>query len=146
MVRIYGYKIKGLPFLIGFVVTVIFFVIAFDNFNIAINQNLTIAIFGFGLMSGGFVSMWMKGILHQGHFSIVVGIIFLVIAIIILYGVSSFAMLDKDTGEIIMKEKLWDLTPQESGIFVLLGVVGFFSLVSGVKQMMGSQYFWGMKR
>ncbi len=45
-----------------------------------------------------------------------------------------------------MKEKLWELSVQESGVFILLIVVGFASLISGLKQMMGSQYFWGMKR
>ncbi len=79
MVKIFGHKIKGLPFLIAFVITIIFFVVVFDIVGIPINQNLTIAIFGFGLMSGGLVSIWMKGILHQGHFSIVVGLIFIVI-------------------------------------------------------------------
>lgn len=145
MVRIFGRRIKGLPFLIAFVITIIFFVVVFDIVGIPINQNLTIAIFGFGLMSGGLVSIWMKGILHQGHFSIVVGLIFMVIGSVMFFGVFSFAYTDVD-GEIKMKEKLWDLSVQESGVFILLIVVGFASLVSGLKQMMGSQYFWGMKR
>lgn len=145
MVRIFGHRIKGLPFLIAFVITIIFFVVVFELVGIPINQNLTIAIFGFGLMSGGLVSIWMKGILHQGHFSIVVGLIFIVIGGVMFYGVFSFAYTDEN-GDIQMKEKLWDLSAQESGVFILLIIVGFFSLVSGLKQMMGSQYFWGMRR
>jgi len=77
--RIKGYKIRGLPFLITFIITVVFFVVAFDFFGIEFNDRVTIAVLGFGLMSGGFVSMWRKGLLHQGHFSIIVGLIFLVL-------------------------------------------------------------------
>lgn len=145
MVRIFGHRIKGLPFLIAFVITIIFFVVAFELTGIPINENLTIAIFGFGLMSGGFVSMWMRGILHQGHFNIIVGLIFIVVGAVMFYGVFSFAYTD-EYGDIQMKEKLWELTAQESGVFILLMIVGFVSFVSGLKQMMGSQYFWGMKR
>jgi len=145
LVRIFGRRIKGLPFLIAFVITIIFFVIAFELVGIPVNENLTIAIFGFGLMSGGFVSMWMRGILHQGHFSIIVGLIFIVIGGVMFYGVFSFAYTD-ESGEIQMKEKLWELTAQESGVFILLMIVGVASFISGLKQMMGSQYFWGMKR
>ncbi len=144
MVRIRGYKIRGLPFLIGFVVTVIFFVIAFDIIGIEINDNITIAIFGFGLMTGGFISMWRKGLLHQGHFSIIVGLIFLVIGVTFVLG--SFDVPVKDeTGNIIVHERQWKLTPQEIGVFVLLAVVGGFSLVSGIKQAFANQYFWGRR-
>ncbi len=144
MVRIKGYKIRGLPFLIGFLVTVIFFVIAFDFIGIQINDNVTIAIFGFGLMTGGFISMWRKGLLHQGHFSIIVGLIFLVVGIVFVGG--SFDVPVKDTdGTIIVHEKQWQMSPQEVGVFVLLAVVGAFSLVSGIKQAFQNQYFWGRR-
>jgi len=144
MVRIRGYKIRGLPFLIGFLVTVIFFVVAFDFIGIEINDKVTIAIMGFGLMTGGFISMWRKGLLHQGHFSIIVGLIFLVIGLVFVAG--SFDVPVKDeTGNIIVHEKQWKMTPQEVGVFVLLAVIGGFSLVSGIKQAFANQYFWGRR-
>jgi len=103
------------------------------------------AIIGFGLMTGGFISMWRKGLLHQGHFSIIVGLIFLVVGIVFVAGSFDVPVKDDD-GNIIVHERQWKMTPQEVGVFILLAVIGFFSLVSGVKQALGSQYFWGMRR
>jgi len=143
--RILGHRIIGIPFAITFLITVIFFWIIFNYFAIEINQNMTIAILGIALMSGGFVSMWRKGILHQGHFSLVVGLIFVIVAGIMTVGAFNIPY-KNDQGQIIVVNKLWDLTPQEVGIFLLLGIVGILSFVSGLKQMFGAGYFWGMKR
>ncbi len=136
---------RGIPFLIGVVVTVVFFVIAFDQIGIEFTENITIAVFGFGLMTGGFISMWRKGMLHQGHFSIIVGIIFLVIGIVFVGG-SFDVPVKNDDGGITVYEKQWKMTPQEIGVFVLLAVVGGFSLVAGVKQAFQNQWQWGWKR
>jgi len=96
-------------------------------------------------MSGGLTSNWRRGILHQGHFSIIVGLIFIVIGGVMFYGVFSFAYTDAD-GNIQHKEKLWDLTETESGIFILLVIVGIVSFVAGTNQMFQNQYQWGLKR
>jgi hypothetical protein len=133
------------PFLSGFLVTIIFFLIAFDYFGIEVNQDLALGIILIGLINGGFVSLWRLGKIHQGHFGMVIGFIFIIVAIIILYGVFSFAYTD-DNGQIQMKQKLWDLTPQQSGVFVLIGVLGVFSLVTGIKLALQNAYFWGMGR
>lgn len=145
MVRIKGYKLRGIPFLIGVVVTVVFFVIAFDQVGIEFTDKITIAVFGFGLMTGGFISMWRKGMLHQGHFSIIVGIIFLVIGVVFVGG-SFDVPVKNDAGGITVYERQWMMTPQEIGVFVLLAVVGGFSLVAGVKQAFQNQWQWGWKR
>jgi len=133
-----------LPFVIGFLVTVIFFFIIFDHFGIEINDDLTLGIILIALVVGGFIHLWRMGRLHQGHFSTVIGIIFIIVAVVLLYGVASFAYTD-DFGNIQMKEKLWNLTPQESGVFVLVGVLGVFSLVAGIKLALQNQYFWGRR-
>jgi len=145
MVRIRGYKVKGLPFLFGFVVTVIIFVVIFDQVGIEFNDKIMIAILGFGLMVGGFISMWRRGILHQGHFQIVTGLIFLFVGLVFFAGSFDVPMKDEN-GNIILHEKFWKLTPQESGVFLLLAIVGFFSLVSGIKLSWSNQYFWGSRR
>jgi len=145
MVRIRGYKIRGIPFLIGFLVTIIFFFVIFDQFDIEINNDLTLGIIIIALVNGGFVTLWSLGRIHQGHFGMVIGIIFIVVAVVLLFGVASFAYTDKD-GNIQLKEKLWDLTPQESGVFVLVGVLGVFSLITGIKLSLQNAYFWGMGR
>lgn len=143
--RIKGIKIRGIPFFSTIIITVVFFLIAFSYFEIEVNSNLFIAILLVGAISGGFVSMWKKGIVHQGHFSIVVGIIAIATSLTFLFGIGSFSYLDEN-GEINRYENLWSFTPQESGVFILVGVLGFLSLVSGVREAMGSQYLWGIKR
>lgn len=143
--RIRGYKIRGLPFLITVAITIVFFVIVFDHFDIEINGNMVFAILLIGVISGGFVSMWMKGWLHEGHFSIVVGIIAITVSVTFLFGIVSFNFTDDD-GMVQSREKLWTLAPQESGVFVLVGVLGVFSLISGVNQAMSNQFLWGLKR
>jgi len=133
------------PFLAGFLVTIIFFFIVFDNFGIEINEDLTLGIIFIALISGGFVSLWRLGKIHQGHFSMVIGIIFIVVAVVLLYGVASFAYTDED-GNIQMKEKLWTMTAQQSGVFVLVGVLGVLALITGIKLALQNAYFWGMGR
>jgi amino acid transporter len=140
MVRV----ISFLPFVIGFAVTIIFFFVIFGQFDIEINGDLTVGIILIALIVGGFIHLWKMGSLHQGHFSTVIGVIFIIVAVVLLYGVASFAYTDEN-GEIQMKEKLWDLTPQESGVFVLIGVLGVFSLVTGIKLALQNQYFWGRR-
>ena len=143
--RIRGYKIKGVPFFITMIITLIFFYVVFTHFEIEINTNVILAILLIGVIAGGFVSMWQKGILHQGHFSIVVGILAISVGVIFLYGIASFNFVD-EFGDIVSHEKLWTLKPQESGVFVLLVIVGIFSLIGGVKQALANQYQWGLKR
>jgi len=136
--------LSALPFLIGFLVTLIFFFVIFAHFEIEINDDLTLGIILISLIVGGFIHLWKMGRLHQGHFSTVVGVIFIIVALVLLYGVVSFAYTDED-GQIQMKEKLWNLTPQQSGVFVLVGVLGVFSLVTGIKLALQNQYFWGRR-
>ncbi len=133
-----------LPFLIGFFVTIIFFFIIFHQFGIEINDDLALGIILIALVVGGFIHLWRMGRLHQGHFSTVIGIIFIIVAVVLLYGVASFAYTD-EFGNIQMKEKLWNLTPQESGVFVLIGVLGVFALITGIKLALQNQYFWGRR-
>lgn len=136
--------LKVLPFLIGFLVTVIFFFVVFDQFEIEINDDLTLGIILIALIVGGFIHLWSMGKLHQGHFSTVIGVIFIIVAVVLLYGVLSFAYTDEN-GEIQMKQKIWNLTPQQSGVFVLVGVLGVFALVAGIKLALQNQYFWGRR-
>ncbi len=143
--RVRGYKIKGVPFFITLIITVIFFYVTFSYFEIEINTNVILATILIGAIAGGFVSMWQKGILHQGHFSIVVGLLAISVGVIFLYGIASFNYLD-EFGQIVSHEKLWTLKPQESGVFVLLVIIGIFSFIGGVKQALANQYQWGLKR
>ena len=136
--------LKVLPFVIGFIVTLIFFFVIFDHFEIEINDDLRLGIILIALIVGGFIHLWKMGRLHQGHFSTVIGIIFIIVAVVLLYGVASFAYTDED-GQIQMKEKLWNLTPQQSGVFVLVGVLGVFALITGIKLALVNQYFWGRR-
>ena len=61
------------------------------------------------------------------------------------YGTFTYSSIDPDTGLIVQKEQMWDLTPQESGVFVLLIVVGILSIVSGMKQIFANSYWWGRR-
>lgn len=143
--RIKGYKIRGIPFLITLIITIIFFVVVFSFFGIEITNNIFLAILLLGAISGGFVSMWVRGMLHQGHFSIVVGVLAIAVGVTFLYGVGSFSYLD-DNGEIQKHEELWKLTPQQSGVFILVVIAGIFSLIGGIKQAMANQWSWGWSR
>lgn len=143
--RYRGYKIKGIPMLITIIITFIFFFVVFTYFGIEINNNVIIAILLIGIISGLFVTMWQKGKIHQGHFSIITGIIAIAVGVTFLYGIASFNYLDEE-GQITTHEKLWDLTPQESGVFVLLVIVGIFSLIGGSKQALANQWSWGWSR
>lgn len=98
-----------------------------------------------GAISGGFVIMWSKGHIHQGHFSIIVGLIAIAVGVTFLYGIASFNYID-DTGSIVSHEKLWTLSPQESGVFVLLVIIGILSLVGGSKEALRNQWSWGWSR
>lgn len=135
-----------IPFLSGFIVTIIFFVIVFQYFGIDFTDKLVLAVLGFGLMIGVMVSFWKRGIFHQGHFPITTGFIFVVIGFVMFYGTFTYNEIDKSTGEIVKKPQMWDLTPQESGAFILLIIVGILSMVGGVKTMFANSYNWGLKR
>lgn len=143
--RVFGHRIIGLPMIITFASTIIFLVIVFGQVGIEINQNMTIAIVGFALISGGFVSLWRKGKLHQGHFPIIVGLIFMIVGIVVAVGAFTIPYKNQQ-GVYIIIEKLWDLSPQEVGVFILLGLVGFLLFIFGMKQMFRAGYFWGTKR
>ncbi len=76
--------------------------------------------------------------------SIIVGLIFLVVGIVFVAGSFDVPVKD-DNGQITIHERQWKMTPQEVGVFVLLAVVGAFSLISGIKQAFMNQYFWGRR-
>lgn len=133
------------PFTVGFVATLIFFFVVFDYFGIELTNWLILAILGFGLMHGAIVTASRRGIFHEGHMSILFGAIFLIIGSVLVYGTLTFDYFDED-GNKHTKEQLWDLTEQETGVFILLAIIGIWSIVGGIKQMMGYSYLWGIKR
>ena len=144
--RIFRMRMPKIPkwFLAGFILTLIFFPIAFAYFGIEFTDKLWIAVFGFAIMSGVLASFWGRGWFHQGHTPVVVGFIFIVVGLVIVYGTFEFPFTN-DAGEIEVKKQMWDLTPNESAVFVLLIVVGVLSVVSGMKQIFANSYWWGRR-
>ncbi len=132
-------------FLSGFIATLIFFPIAFAYFDIEFTDKLWVAVLGFALLSGILTSFWGRGWFHQGHTPVVVGFIFVVVGLVLTYGTFTYTTIDNSTGELVVKEQMWDLTPQESGVFVLLIVAGVLSIVSGMKQIFANSYWWGRR-
>jgi len=131
-------------FLSGFILTLIFFPIAFAHFGIEFTDKLWIAVFGFAFMSGVLASFWGRGWFHQGHTPVVVGFIFVVIGGIIVYGTFDFPYTNS-AGEIIHNEQMWNLTPHETAVFILLIVVGILSMVTGMQQIFANSYWWGRR-
>lgn len=140
-----GRKVRGLTFIAGFVMTILFYVIVFDFVQIEFTDELWTLVVGLALFSGTLMFLNKKGIFHEGHFSIVVGMLFIVTGILMFYGTFSFNYVD-DNGVIQTKEQLWSLSNQQSGAFILLAGIGVWSLLGGVRQMMGYSYLWGIKR
>ena len=136
---------KGFKFLIYFVLTVIGFAIIFDYMGIQLNNKMILAILAFGVLIAGMISMYTRGIFHQGHLPVLMGIAFIAVGGLMFWGTLTYTYTD-DEGRSQIKEQLWDLTPQESGVFILLIIVGISSTISGFKTMMGASYFWGMSR
>ena len=132
-------------FLGGFIVTFIFFILAFEYLDIDFTDKLWFAVLGFSLMSGILASFWGRGWFHQGHTPVVVGFIFVVVGLVMFYGTFTYSSIDPVTGEIVQKEQMWDLTPQEAGAFVLLIILGLLSIVSGMKQIFANSYWWGRR-
>lgn len=133
------------PFIAGFLVSFVFFIIAFGIFNINITDKLWIAILGFSILVAMSVSIWRRGIFHQGHFPVVLGFIFVVVGLVMFNGTFTFKTVDEVTGELVQREQMWDLTPPEAGAFILLIVVGILSIVSGMKQIFANSYWWGRR-
>jgi len=134
-----------IPFIAGFLVTFVFFIIAFTQFDIGITDKLWLAILGFSVIVGMMVSIWRRGIFHQGHFPVVIGAIFVIVGLVMFNGTFTYKTVDEVTGELVQKPQMWDLTPPEAGAFILLIVIGLFSIVSGMKQIFANSYWWGRR-
>lgn len=133
---------KLIKFLVWFVVITAVFAVAFSYMGIQISNAMIVALLGFGLLISGMLHMYNRGIFHQGHFPMLMGIVFILVGGVMFWGTLSFGYVDGD-GVKQTKEQLWDLTPQETGIFILLIIVGVWSFISGARQALGASYFWG---
>jgi hypothetical protein len=133
------------PFIAGVLITLVFFIIAFQIQGIEITEKLWIALFFFAFIVGMAISIWRRGIFHQGHFPVVLGFIFVVVGLVMFNGTFTYKEVNPETGELQQREQMWDLTPQESGAFIILIVLGILSIVSGMKQIFANSYWWGRR-
>jgi hypothetical protein len=134
-----------IKFTVIFTIIAIVFAVAFSYIGIIITDKMVLAIIGFALLTSLLISMHQKGIFHQGHFPMTFGFVFIIIGGLMFWGTLDFEYFDDD-GNLTQKGKLWDLTSQESGIFILLIVIGIWSFYDGARQALGASYFWGQRR
>jgi len=137
---------KGLiKFGIIFAVIVTAFLVVFYYIGIEINDRMLLAILGLSLLSAMIISLHRKGVFHEGHFPITSGVVFLLVGVGMFWGTLSYSYYDDD-GNLQRHEKLWDLSSQEAGMFLLLIAFGGYSIYGGLSQMFQASYSWGMKR
>lgn len=134
-------KDVGIGFIIGFIVTVIAFYFGFSVMGININYSLGWFIFLFAVAIG--VLLRFKGRFHLGHLPMLMGAIFIIGGLTLFWGTFTFNYVDPQTGNVVPKPQWWDLDYQQTGIFLIMAVIGIILFVKGVRGAMANWYFFG---
>ncbi len=123
------------------IATLITFFVGFHFLEIEINTNLAFTIIVFSLGIGG---LWkIRKRFHGGQLPIILGLVFIGYGGFLFYGSLEYNYEDSETGEVKLKEKLWDFSSRNAGVFILVVVAGIISFVTGGKQAWQAMYFWG---
>jgi len=138
-------KFKLIRFGIELAIIFIIFVVIFSFTSVEFTGFLLFAFLIIALMATGILEGYKRGLFHQGHFPILFGLVAMIGAGILIVGTFEFSYMTEE-GVIEKKEKLYDFTPIETGVFIFVMAFGYVSLHGGVKQALNNQWQWGWKR
>ncbi len=130
-----------ISFIVGFVASLIVFLVGFNYIGVEVNFNLGLFIILFSLGIGGLIKMRKKW--HQGQLPMFLGLLMIIAGAVLFYGDMEYKTKNSETGELELKDRWWNLTSKQDGIFILLLIFGLITLIAGMKQSFSSAYFWG---
>jgi len=135
-------KPKAIRFGIEVVIIWAVFLIALSLTSVEYTQMLLLVTFMISLVIAGMMEGHRSGLFHQGHFPMLAGIVLVLTGVSLIYGTWDFSYMNDD-GTTGHKEKWYDFTPVEQGIYIFMVIAGILSFITGAKMALQNQYFWG---
>ncbi len=124
----------------GIEVGIIFtlFMIGLSFSSVEFTGLLVFALFFIAVIIAGQIEGHRRGLFHQGHFPMLFGVTAVIFGAVMFSG-----SLEWTNSDGTPKDKWWDFNPIEAGIFLFIIIIGILSFITGAKQSLQNQYFWG---
>ena len=132
------WKKRLIRFGIEVTIILILLVVAISFTSVEFTNLLIFSLFFIAVLIAGQIEGHRRGLFHQGHFPILFGLTAILFGGVMLSGTLEWTNSDGTT-----KSKWFDFTPVEAGIFIFVIIIGILSLITGLKQALQAQYFWG---